>query len=94
LEENFHYGNAKGDCDSMCAMLSTVVVRLRSVIETIQDDPVRDILRVKSVMVLDNGDDGDVDIRKDVRGSKNNRETPKDKDQNSEYHERVWPLQC
>src|SRR6266481_3272231 len=33
-------------------------------------------------------------IRKDVRGSTNNRETPKDKNQNSEYHERVWPLQC
>ncbi len=58
------------------------------------DDPVRNILRVQSVIVPDNADHGDVDIRKDVCGGAKNRQPAEDENQNSEYREGVWPLQC
>src|SRR5713101_9901170 len=90
LKENFRYGDA---IERLRLNVRDVIHRSGQSALGDRDDPVRDILRGKSVIVPDNADDENVNIRKDVRGSTNNRETPKDKNQNNKYHKRVWPLQ-
>jgi hypothetical protein len=52
-------------------------------------DPIGQILWFEAVIGPDNADDWYVDVRKDVGGRPNDRETPKQEDQDSEYHDCV-----
>jgi hypothetical protein len=52
------------DCDSMCSMSLTVVVMLRSLLA---GDAVGHLLGGEAGVLPDDADDGDIDVRKDVR---------------------------
>ena len=78
------------DCDSMCSMSLTVVVRPRSVCA---GDALPHFLRRQAVVVPDDADDGDIDLGEDIRRHVQQRERRRQDDQHRHHDERVRALQ-
>ncbi len=58
------------------------------------DYPVGQVLGLHTVVVPDNANDGDVNVRKNVRGRVNDCQRPKKEDQDSQHDNRVRFFQC
>ena len=80
----------RSDCDSTCSMSLTVVVRKRSKID---DDAVRHLVGGEAAVVPDDGDDRNVDIRKDVSRRALDGQRSDAEDEKRQDHEGVGPVE-
>ena len=58
------------------------------------DDPVAHVLGYQTVEIPNDADDGNVDVRKNIRRGAKDRKRPHDQDEYGHNHEGVWPAQC
>ena len=73
----------RSDCDSMCSMSLTVVVRPRS----LADDALAHLLGRQAVVVPDDADHRDVDVREDVGRRAQDGERADDRMQDQRHHD-------
>src|SRR5262249_38152212 len=59
-----------------------------------EEDARLDLVGRHAAVLPDHADDGDVDLREDVRGHAVDADRAEDGDQQGRYHERVRPPQC
>jgi hypothetical protein len=72
-------------------MLSTVVVRDRSVMETMRSGH---FLRRQTVVVPNDADYRDINVRENVGRGAQDGEYAADQDENGQYYEGIRPPQC
>ena len=86
VEKHLHDGHAVERLG--LDVIDVVDVRRQGAL-VVRRDPVRHVFGREAVIRPDDADDGNIDVRKDVRRRAQDRERPEDKDQHGEHDERV-----